>query len=65
MKTYEDLRKDGFTPTEALELMEKNPLDYETHKLSTFYTMKAISDFIGIPDIALNDYDYLEDELLF
>jgi hypothetical protein len=60
-KTYDELRKEGWSPTEAMEIIKRYPSEHEFDK--TYYTMKSISDFIGVPDIALNDYDYLDDEL--
>ena len=60
-KTYDELRREGWSPTEAMEIIERYPSEYEFDK--TYYTMRSISDFIGVPDIALNDYDYLDDEL--
>ena len=58
-KTYNELREMGFTPSQALEIINSG------HGEKDFYsrTLTEISDFIGMPDIALNDYDYLEDEL--
>lgn len=64
-KTYEELRKEGWSPTEAMEIIEKYPSEYESDKLSTYHTIKSISEFIGMPDIALNDYDYIDDELFW
>jgi hypothetical protein len=61
-KTYEELREEGWSPTEAMEIIEMYPFEYESDEL-TYRTIKSISDFIGVPDIALNDYDYLDDEL--
>lgn len=60
-KTYDELRKEGWSPTEAMEIIERYPSEHEFDK--TYYMMRSISDFIGVPDIALNDYDYLDDEL--
>ena len=60
-KTYDELRKEGWSPTEAMEIIERYSSEYESDK--TYHTMRSISDFIGVPDIALNDYDYLDDEL--
>lgn len=60
-KTYEELREEGWSPTEVMEIIERYPSEHEFNK--TYYMMRGISDFIGVPDIALNDYDYLDDEL--
>lgn len=60
-KTYEELRNEGWSLSEAMEIIETYPSEYEFDK--TYYIMRGISDFIGVPDIALNDYDYLDDEL--
>lgn len=62
-KTYDELRKEGWSPTEAMEIIEKYPSEYEFDKM--YYTMRNISDFIGVPDIALNDYNYFDDELFW
>ena len=62
-KTYEELREEGWSPTEAMEIIERYPSDHESNEFSTYHMMKSISDFIGVPDIALNDYNYLDDEL--
>ena len=60
-KTYDELRKEGWSPTEAMEIIERYPSECESDKI--YHTMRSISDFIGVPDIALNDYSYLDDEL--
>ena len=60
-KTYEELREEGWSPTEAMEIIERYSSKYESDKM--YYMMRSISDFIGVPDIALNDYSYLDDEL--
>lgn len=60
-KTYEELREEGWSPTEAMEIIERYPSEHEFD--NTYHTMKSIANFIGVPDIALNDYDYLDDEL--
>lgn len=62
-KTYEELREEGWSPTEAMEIIERYPSEYEFDK--TYYTIKNISDFIGIPDIALNDYESFDDDLFW
>ena len=64
-KTYEELREEGWSPTEAMEIIERYSSEYESDRLSTYYTIKNISDFIGIPDIALNDYESFDDDLFW
>lgn len=64
-KTYEELREEGWSPTEAMEIIEKYPSEYESDELSTYHTIKSISDFIGVPDIALNDYQPFDDDLFW
>lgn len=64
-KTYEELREEGWLPTEAMEIIERYPSEYESDRLSTYYTIKNISDFIGISDIALNDYESFDDDLFW
>lgn len=63
MKTYDDLREMGLSHTEAMARINKYPSEYKMTEKGNL--LEAINAFIGVPDIALNDYDYLEDEIFW
>ena len=58
---YDKLREEGFTHCEAKEILDykRKPIDS-----STGLILEQINQFIGIPDIALIDYDPFEHDLL-
>ena len=66
MKRYDYLRKKGFTHLEAMDILKWEGADINEELLSsdTGYKIEMINRlfFSSVPDIALNDYDYLEDE---
>ena len=63
MKTYDDLIEMGLSHTEAMARINKYPSEYKMTEQGNL--LEAINALIGVPDIALNDYDYLEDEIFW
>ncbi len=60
-KSYEELRKEGWSPTEALEIIDKDRKKYQSTFLE--YQIRTIADAIPVPDIVINNYDIIEDDI--
>ena len=61
MKTYEDLRAEGRSPSEAIEIIDRFPNDYKNTMIEN--NIRFLYEAFPIPDVVLNNYDFLEDEL--
>lgn len=60
-KSYEELRKEGWSPTEALEIIDKDRKKYQPTFLE--YQIRTIANAISVPDIVINNYDIIEDDI--